>query len=544
MLIDFREEDAPLHYEGADVCIVGSGAAGLSLARRLLSEGRHVLLIESGGTDYAADTAALNDGRNTGFPYYELEDARLRFFGGTTAIWGGRCAELDAIDFERRDWVAWSGWPFDKSMLAPWYDAARTALGLPSPTASGNAEALGFDRHGTELVHWQFDERADRFGFATNRDLIAHPNLRVLLNATVTEVLLDFDGSTVSGLRIAALDGRVGVVEGRSYVLAAGGLENPRLLLASRSRQAQGVGNTHDLVGRFFMEHPHARGGRLQTRRLWQTLKLFQQSHAGGQRQAATLRASDELQQTQHILNSSFVPRVRLPADGTSPIGMRLYSTIKHRVAPTRNGRLLWRTSKRVASWIKRGLDPLRPWSLVQFGGRGLYLSVRAEQAPNPDSRVTLGDECDALGMPKLQLNWRLSEIDKRTVRTLALAVDAGLRRRDLGHVEPAAWLDDPQLPWEIDPLIGQHPIGGYHHIGTTRMAASARRGVVDADCRIHGIDNLFVAGSSVFPTSGWANPTLTIVALALRLADHLHNHVLRVATARDTRAAPPLALY
>jgi len=529
MLIDFRSDDAPLQYEGADVCIVGAGAAGLTLARRLVAEGRQVLLLESGGIDYAADTANLNDGENVGYPYYDLEDARLRFFGGTTAIWGGRCAELDAIDFEKRDWLPWSGWPFGKETLAPWYAQARAELQLPTPPIVGDdAVQVGFDRRVAELVYWQFDDRADRFGYAANQDLIHHPRLRVLLHATVTDLQLDRSIAALDYLRIAALNGRQGEVRARTYVLAAGGLENPRLLLNSRSQMRTGVGNAHDLVGRFFMEHPHARGGRLHTNHPWQTLRLFRASnHDSSQRYAATLRASDALQRDQHILNSSLTPRVRAHPHGELALGTRIYAKLKHSIAPTRNGRVLWRASKRFNAWVKRGLDPLRPWLLTRLDRRGLYLSVRAEQAPNPDSRVRLGDTYDALGQRRLALDWRLSEIDKRTVRTLATSLDQSLRARHAGRVDPAAWLDVDGQPWEIDPLIGAHPIGGYHHIGTTRMHDDPRKGVVDADSRVHGIGNLYIAGSSVFPTSGWANPTLTIVALSLRLADHLHRHAL-----------------
>lgn len=212
MLTDFREEDAPLRCEGA---IVGSGAAGLSLARQLLADGRSVLMLECGGTAYTAAAAALNDGRNVGGPYHDLEDARLRFFGGTAAILGGRCAELDATDFERREWLARSGWPFPKAAPTRWYDAARATLDLTSPVARGDAESLGFDSRDTALLHWQFDDRSDRLGFAGNQDLIRYPRLRGLLNATVTEVLLDPHATTAAGLCIATLDARLGHVEGR-----------------------------------------------------------------------------------------------------------------------------------------------------------------------------------------------------------------------------------------------------------------------------------------------------------------------------------------
>jgi choline dehydrogenase-like flavoprotein len=171
--------------------------------------------------------------------------------------------------------------------------------------------------------------------------------------------------------------------------------------------------------------------------------------------------------------------------------------------------------------------DPLLPWLRLRGGAAGLYLSVRAEQAPNLASRVVLSGERDALGIPKLALDWRLSELDKRTLRVSAQQLDRELRFDGAGSVTSEAWLEEQSREWDTDPLIGNHAIGGYHHMGTTRMHDDPARGVVDANCRVHDAPNLFIAGSSVFPTCGWANPTLTILALTLRLADYLEQREL-----------------
>jgi choline dehydrogenase-like flavoprotein len=183
--------------------------------------------------------------------------------------------------------------------------------------------------------------------------------------------------------------------------------------------------------------------------------------------------------------------------------------------------------TKRAATFAQRVVDPLRPWLLHKAGKLDLALLVRAEQAPNPDSRVTLGTERDALGLPRPRLDWRLSPSDVHSVAVLVETLRAEFERLGLGRVEPAAWLADAAGGWRTDPLISAHPIGGYHHMGTTRMADDPRRGVTDGRTRVHGLGNLYVAGSSLFPTSGWANPTLTIVALALRTADEV-SRVLR----------------
>lgn len=537
MLIDLKSNPHWSTWAGvADICIVGAGAAGITLVRRLMGRGRKIVLLESGGMDYEPEIAALNAGRSRGMPYYDLEDSRLRLFGGTAAIWGGRCAELDEIDFEPRDWVHHSGWPFRKAALAPYYAEARRHLQLESRTPDERLRRelglnpLPFGEGVLTTVLWQFDDCWDRFGIAANADLLRHPDVTVLLHASVTQLNLNESGSAVESVDVAHLTGYRGRVRARAFVLAAGGIENPRLLLASRSRSPSGVGNQHDVVGRYFMEHPHARGGQLHVRRLWDVLNAFRSSHSiEGSRYAACLRPDDRVQREQRILNSSFTPRMRSHPQAGQRFATRIYQSLKEKTAPTQNNRALWRMTRGMKRWLHRVSDPLKPWMNLHLDRKGLYLSVRAEQAPNPDSRVRITRDCDALGVPRIELDWRLSEIDKRTVRVLVSELDAHLRRQDLGRVEPAPWLLQPDANWEHDPLISHHPIGGYHHMGTTRMAVDARRGVVDANCRVHGVANLFIAGSSVFPTSGWANPTLTILALSLRLGDYLQDAVGRL---------------
>jgi choline dehydrogenase-like flavoprotein len=200
----------------------------------------------------------------------------------------------------------------------------------------------------------------------------------------------------------------------------------------------------------------------------------------------------------------------------------KLYMTLRHRLSPNKSNRALRHLYRSGILRARRYLNAPLASAMVRCNSHGLYTVVRAEQAPNPDSRVVLTGERDALWMPRVALDWRFSALDKDTVRGTMQALDAEMRRTGMGTVTPEPWLADDGPEWEVDPLISNHPIGGFHHMGTTRMAASPRDGVVDADCRVHGVANLYVAGSSVFTTSGWANPTLTIVALALRLAGHL----------------------
>lgn len=513
----------------AEACVVGGGVAGITTARRLLELGWSVVLLESGGLDYEPATAALNAGENIGETYYDLEDARLRFFGGTTAIWGGRVAELDPIDLERRDWAPHTGWPIAWRDLESYYRPARRMFGVAEEAAAAadlvaaGAAPPALDPSRLELGVWSFDRKFNRFVFAECRDLIAHPRCRIVTHATVTEIELDGGGRQVAGLKVASLSGRRLTVRARAYVLAAGGMENPRLLLASRSVAEAGIGNGHDQVGRYFMEHPHARGGRVLGRGVWSLLRAFGRTHRlGVQELAGLIKPSAALQAEKGILNSSLTIAARQPAGSAEAWGMATYNRIKHNVAPTRGGRAMWMVTKTAARWAQQRIDPARPWLLHQLGLRDVALVVRAEQAPNPESRVLLTDRTDPLGVPRVALDWRMTELDVRSVAVLVETLDAELRRLGLGRIDVPDWLADPAGGWRTDPLISAHPIGGYHHMGTTRMSADPRSGVVDPHGQVHGVENLFVVGSSVFPTSGWANPTLTIAALALRTADRI----------------------
>jgi choline dehydrogenase-like flavoprotein len=511
------------------VCIIGAGAAGITAARRLLAAGCSVVLLESGGLDYEPATADLNAGRNAGEDYYELDHARLRLFGGTTAIWGGRCAELDPIDFEQRPWVPHSGWPVTAAELAPFYRQARAVFGLsPRRPRAAELRAAGvplpaFDPDRISTPLWCFDAQSDRFSYFRCRDVVEHPRCTVVTHATATDILATPDARAVTTVVARGLSGAGLRVAAENVILATGGIENARLLLAARSTMPMGLGNAHDQVGRYFMEHPHARGGRIRSPQAWALLAAFAGRHAlAGGTVAPLITPGAALQRREGLLNTSLTIAPRPPADGSQHWGMRFYMRAKHDVAPSRLGRAAWKGVKATARHIQAVSDPLRPWLLHRMGKLDLALLVRAEQAPNPDSRVTLAADTDATGLPRAVLDWRMGELDVRSVEGLVRALGAEARRLGLGEVESAEWLSDPSRRWQTDPLVSTHPIGGYHHMGTTRMSSDPRRGVTDARARVHGVANLYVAGSSLFPTSGWANPTLAIAALSLRIAEDI----------------------
>ena len=514
----------------ADVAIIGSGAAGQSAARRLIALGHSVVLIESGGVDHDEASADFNRGDIAGQPYHPLEQCRLRFFGGTMAIWGGRCAEHDAMDFERRGWVPDSGWPIGPDDLRPYLREARHLLGVGEVDTFRLPRPELLQRLSSEELAvrwWSFDPKFDRFTIDRADDLEHDARCTLLLHATVREVVLADERTAVERLDVRTPSGRAIDVRARHYLLAAGGIENPRILLASNSVEPRGVGNANDLVGRYFMEHPHARGGRIVGKADWQWLAAFAKRRVNGVEVSPAITPSEVLQRREGLLNSSLTIAVRQPEGGSHPLPKRAYLHVKRRTSPTRTGRSLWKATKRMVRGYTGLTGPIHPWMMKRLCGLDLALVMRAEQAPNYDSRVRLNDERDATGMPRVTLDWRLSSIDVDSVAGLVSAMDREARRLKLGLVEHASWLSNSDRRWASDDLVSAHPISGFHHMGTTRMSADPRKGVTDGWGRVHGLANLHIAGSSTFPTGGWANPTLTILALALRTADRISRDLL-----------------
>lgn len=519
MLTDLRTLESRSQFT-APICILGAGIAGLTLARRLLSQGWPVLLVESGGADFESSIQKLAAGRVVGQPYYDLDAVNLRMLGGTTAIWGGRCAQLDPVDFESRPWVPHSGWPIGYQDLRPYYSQALDIFQV-EPPEHARAAWPPLESDDLAMEFWSFDNVAGRFAAPRIGDVLGHPRCRVLIHATATTLSLAADGNSVASVTLKDISGKSAEVTARHFVLALGGIETPRLLLASNDVAAAGIGNGHDLVGRFFMEHPHARGGGLGGPGMWRLLRAIgRRRMVDGTSHAALVRLSEPAQGRLGALNSALTLGVRQPEAARQALFMKAYGTLKHNLNATSTNRFLWRKAKGAARWLNDATFPLRPWLSVRSGRAEIAAIVRAEQSPNPDSRVVLGSETDAVGLRRVNLDWRLSPLDKHGVRCLMASLDATVRRLGLGEIRKPDWLDDPTVPWRSDAKISAHPIGGYHHMGTTRMAGDPSRGVTDAHGRVHGIANLHVAGSSLFPTGGWANPTLTIAALALRLGD------------------------
>lgn len=499
----------------SDVAIIGAGAAGIAIARELRARPLRVVLLESGWFTPDAATQSLYAGEVSDRTYFTLDSARTRCFGGSTNQWAGECRPLDAQDFDQRDWVADSGWPFGLAHLLPFYHRAQSLCQL-GPYAYTADDWRG---HGVRLIAF-LDDRVrsyalhysppTRFGEVYRLEIEQATNVVTYLGANIVDVETPTPPVRVSSVKVACVSGNRFRVKARVFVLAAGGIENARLLLMANRVQPTGLGNTYDLVGRYFMEHVYLDAAATIRDAKGSISEFYTAGHwSGGRRIRGMLGLDADLRRQEQLTNycavldeesgrsvvAFFRALVRTLVRGRVPAGAlgRLGDIMRHAgvVAARRSGIAMRKRSPR------------------------LYLVKNVmEQAPNPESRVVLGHDRDRLDCPRVVLRWRLSAIDKHTAHRAHQILREELSRVGVGRLRSA-------LGRETDPWPAQIR-GARHHMGTTRMHPDPRHGVVDANSRVHGIGNLYVAGSSVFPTSGAANPTLTIVALALRLADHL----------------------
>lgn len=516
----------------ADVCIVGAGAAGITLAREIAGHGSRVALVESGDFEFRHRAQALYLGENIGLANYSTARSRLRMFGGSTTRWSGQCRPLDPIDFEEREGIAHSGWPFSRDELEPHYRRAQRICNLgpydysPSPWRSAEAGALQLDDACLETRIYQFSFPRD-FGQFYRAELGSDSNIDVYLNANVIDIEVDEHAGHVTGLRIATFNDRNIRFTATTYVLACGGIENARLLLASNRVASTGIGNQHDLVGRFFMDHPYFLSGHYQPARPEYDRSIYvieDYARVGGEQKFNAAMSLDEQTLRRERLNACAVFFVRRPLYKTlpeyfSPGGksfIHLIDVLRHHELPDRH---LRRHARNIVSGFRDvGCLLGRQLANVARPRPALALQAVLEATPNPDSRVTLGERKDRFGMPRVQVDWRLNARDKLGLRRLIATMRAEFTRLKLGSLIENHSEGDTGWPNSM--------AGGRHHMGTTRMHADERRGVVDSNCRVHGCANLYVAGSSVFPTGGYANPTLTIVALAIRLADHIKSRL------------------
>jgi choline dehydrogenase-like flavoprotein len=519
MLVDGRSVPTGTVIE-TDVCIVGAGAAGITMAREFANSSRHVVLLEGGDTDFQETTQELYAGANIGMPYFNPGDfsLRLRYFGGTTNHWEGWCAIPDLLDFEPREGIAYTGWPFSRTYLEPWYQRAQTVLQLgpygyaPSDWGIGPADTPP-PFNGPHLVCGIVQlSPPTRFGLVYAPELRRVSCLTVYLNANALRFNTDESSNNVHDLSVGAFPDHRFTVRARIYVLAVGGIENARLLLLSGKEGGRGLGNDYDLVGRFFMVHLEYPGGVIALANPQMDLKFNTgRDGASYDRFGVPRRFLSYVCLSEESRRKLQLPNLRMIFKKASIDSSRqdasLLQDLRSVIADIYDG-MIGDVPQDLRSMLRTALGK------TKFDPRALLVHCSSEQMPNPDSRIGLGRTTDAFGLRNVTINWQLTAQDKRGMAASHRLFGAEIGRTGFGRFQSSVADDDVTWPKRM--------FGDPHNIGTTRMHRDPRFGVVDENCRVHGVANLYVAGSSVFPTEGTANPTLTIVALALRLADHI----------------------
>jgi len=514
MLIDARQLEQGDVID-ADICIIGAGAAGITIAREFTGGSTQVALLESGGLAFDEKTQSLYQGENIGLPSFDVDVNRLRYFGGTTNHWAGHCRPLDAIDFEQRNWISHSGWPISRHDLDPYYLRAQPIVGL----GPYEYENLDFWRNKIKLPELELDKNRlntvvynqsppTRFGQVYRHELEQADNIKVYLNANVLEIQTADNAAEVTGLKLACIDGPTFSAKAKLFILATGGMENARLLLLSDRNHTKGLGNDNDLVGRYFMDHILLRpGADVSLSDPNVDLSLYSALHRVHDSQMFAILASPEALLRKERLNNFRIHLLRRKPAYPAPVG-RIMSRID-KVHGTLD------VNEREAGQKQPGLDE---HELRKVGRDAISLHMVLEPTPNPDSRITLSNQTDFFGQRKLDVNWQIDHKDLSICyRAMELAA-LEFGRLGLGRAYGAIFADAAHWPGNLE--------AGRHHCGTTRMTGDPKTGVVDLNCKINTVSNLYVAGSSVFPTIGYANPTLSIVALALRLADHIRERL------------------
>jgi choline dehydrogenase-like flavoprotein len=497
----------------ASVCVVGSGFAGAIVAGELAAAGVDVLVVEAGSSDpdHRLDTMLDRVDVSGGT---ELHFGFARQLGGASNLWAGRLARLEPIDLEPRDWVPHSGWPLAWDDLAPYYARAGEILGVPGVAHEEHPlpEFLSGARVDLKWFEWAgrpFHAGQYLAGVASHTD-----RLRVLTRAPVVQLIERENARSVEAALVALPDGKSVRVQAEHFVIAAGGIQTPRLLLNSTRVRSAGIGNDHGVVGRYLSTHPKANMATLVLKRPVSTRHpLFTDRPAAGGVVRHGVGFGAASQREYRLLNHyvQVLPFLEYRAN-------RLFEAF--RGSNAFNSPLIDRSV--LISGLLPGAGKIAFEMMGRLGGvqrraRKFVLRAFLDQYPNPENRVTLSERKDENGMALANLRWAFSSEDRASVLDFFERLEREVQSRGVAR------LDYGKLQATEDwPLIGIHS----HFMGTTRMGSDPTASVTTPDCRIHGSENVFVAGPSLFPTYGYANPVYTISALSLRLADHLKTRV------------------
>lgn len=463
----------------ADVCVIGAGAAGITLAQKLASRSIRVILCEAGGMDYSDESQSVYAGEVEGDPYYDIETARLRYFGGATNHWTGWCRPLDAHDFDAKAGIADTAWPIGRGALDPYLGEARDILEVEAAS-----DGPAFAASGLKRIGMMFSPPV-RFAEKYRETLEKSENVQVVLNANL--IGTKAQNGHVTHARIADYDGNERSVAAKFFIVACGGIENSRQLLWLHESGQLPLGENAGVAGGYWAEHPHAPVGDV-------------------------VILKDDAFRFRDFALDFFAPTPEF-MEARRALNCQLYVKSTH-----------YGGAKEVIADLLCAAPELGRWAMEKLGKTlacVAELNAAWEQEPVAGNRISLGTEKDRFGAPRPILHWTRNAQDYRTVRETAMAFAKYCADADIARVRLPEWLLSDE---GVFPEIGY--IGGYHHMGGTRMAEAPAKGVVDSDCRIFGYDNIYVAGSSVFPSVGHANPTFTIIQLTLRLADHLRGRL------------------
>ena len=521
------------------ICIVGTGPVGMALALEFERLGHTVLVLEAGSTAQAEGAHAEITDLERHAP---MEIATVRALGGTSWTWGGRCVAYDDIDWLDRPFVADAHWPLTHDDIRPWYAPAAEYL-----TCGNDHFDIPYKRPLTGGLTLNFVERwarDSRVILAHREHLLASTKIKIALNTTVTAIHLSADGTQVESLAVNTPTGPANVRAGR-FLLAIGGVETTRLLLATQRSWPTHFGGIDGPLGRFYMGHISGKIASIQLDKPGDIADLDFTLDGSGAFYRRRLMLTTESQLEHKVLNTAFWPdnppfydpshgsgvlssvwlALSIPFTGRKLVseGIRL-AHIGPRPFPlaAHLKNAILGAPRGAADLIKILRDrfikkPKKPGFLVANSGGKYALHYHAEQVPNPDSRITLGTKTDANGLPEAIIDLRFTEQDVQSVIDSHVVIDETLRANKLGRLE--YWYTAEKLREKVWAAASD----GYHQVGTTRLGLDAATSVVDPDMKVHGVANLYVASSSVFPTTGQANSTMLAVAFAVRLANHLH---------------------
>ncbi|NOY62511.1 MAG: GMC family oxidoreductase [Gammaproteobacteria bacterium] len=511
------------HTIEADICIVGAGAAGITLGRELDGSGKKICILEGGGNYRRGKSQSLYDGDILG-QHYELSTTRSRYYGGSTNCWGGFCRPLSEQDFLPRSWVDNSGWPINHSDLDLYYRRAHEVCGI----RSGDYDIAAWlkelnDDHLQPLpiagnqVTTEISQLAPqrRLGEKYRKQLNNSQNVTIYLHINTTHIQADEGGKNIQHVKAITANGRRIQVKATTFILATGGIENARMLLLSDDVHKNGLGNANDMVGRYFMEHPKIISGKVHFDRPFNP-DFYDAGYCYFQAPIiASLSLSDKARGENKLLGCKSYIETMYMGEGSPGVEVirNAYLDLRAQTLPKNVVKNAWLTLKDLPNIYKFIVG--KRFRSARFVDHYRLVNI-LEPEPTRESRVCLSKDHDRLGLRKVALDWRINTSVATTLLQTQKIIDEEMRNSGVGRLEIDPALEQGKLPETVDWV--------WHHMGATRMDPDPKKGVVDTDCKVHGLNNLYVAGSSVFPTCGYDTPTITLIALALRLADRLQN--------------------